>query len=287
MSEFRFACSHCGQRISGDAQYRGTQIVCPACHQTLVVPAPAAKAPLPNHPATVADTGSGTAVTLALLSFVCSLALGVGSIPGIVLGHLARARLRRNPAADGQRLALAGLILSYSLLLGTIVFFTIGFVGLRPKQGRQITQKEESAYLPEALKNRLADEVKIGDATSEWKHEMNSAFSGSGKYMEHPVRDAVNGGFISYVLKTDPAKPMSLCCTYWGNDNTGRRFNVLVNDKVIATQKLEFNDPGRFFHVEYPIPENLTRGQTNVTVIFQAYPRNTAGGLYGCQMLKR
>jgi hypothetical protein len=80
---------------------------------------------------------------------------------------------------------------------------------------------------------------------------------------------------------------MSLCCTYWGNDNTGRRFDVLVNDKVIATQKLEFNDPGRFFHVEYPIPENLTRGQTNVIVVFQAYPRKTAGGLYGCQMLKR
>jgi hypothetical protein len=62
---------------------------------------------------------------------------------------------------------------------------------------------------------------------------------------------------------------------------------LLINDTVIATQILEFNDPGHFFDVEYKIPEKLTRSQNTVRVTFQAYPRKTAGGLYGCQTLTR
>ena len=81
---------------------------------------------------------------------------------------------------------------------------------------------------------------------------------------------------------------MSLYCTYWGNDSDpGRLFDILVNDKVIATQKLDFNDPGHFFDVEFEIPRSLTAGQSEVTVEFQARPGMSAGGVFGLQMLKR
>ena len=103
-----------------------------------------------------------------------------------------------------------------------------------------------------------------------------------------PCRDARSGGYLSYVMKVDPVRPMVLRCTYWGNDsNPGRLFDVMVNDKIIATQKLDFNDPGHFFDVEYNIPSRLTRALNQVTVKFQAYPGQFAGGFFGCQMLKR
>jgi DNA-directed RNA polymerase subunit RPC12/RpoP len=38
MSEFKFSCPQCGQKISGDQQYAGTQIACPACQNEIVVP---------------------------------------------------------------------------------------------------------------------------------------------------------------------------------------------------------------------------------------------------------
>jgi hypothetical protein len=289
MSDFKFNCPHCGQKTSGDDALQGSQIACPSCQQTLTVPAPAASAPITraDSPASASEPAAKKISTSALLSLVCSLGLGAGSIPGIIFGHIAKARIRRDPTIHGKGLATTGLALGYSFLIFTLVFFTVGFVVLNPKQGRQITAKEEAAISAGTLAARLVDEVKIGDSASESEHGMKARFSGKGAYMNTPVRDAINGGFISYVLKVDPAMPMTLRCKYWGNDNAARRFDILVNDKVIATQQLEFNDPGRFFSVEYDIPQTLTRGKTDVTIVFQAYHRKKAGGIYGCQMLKR
>ena len=38
MSEFKFSCPQCGQKMFGDDQYAGTQINCPACQNEIVVP---------------------------------------------------------------------------------------------------------------------------------------------------------------------------------------------------------------------------------------------------------
>jgi hypothetical protein len=288
MSDFRFACPHCGQRISGDSVYRGRQIACPSCQKDLTVPAPAKKAAIAptRSPEPGPAAGTGPMSALALTSLVCAAAPGIGSIAGIVCGHLARRRMRSDPALGGRRLALAGLSLSYFSLVVIAAFFTLGFTVLAPKTGRQIPKAEQEASAA-AIVGRRVDEVKPGDPESETAHKMAARMSNSVKFMDKSVRDAVNGGFVSYVMKVDPAQPMSLYCTYWGNDSVGRRFDILVEDEVIATQRLDFNDPGHFFDVEYRIPGRLTRGKTEVTVVFQAYPRNTVGGIFGCQMLKR
>ena len=44
MAEFKFFCPQCGQQIQCDTGYAGTQINCPACNQTIVVPVPAPSA---------------------------------------------------------------------------------------------------------------------------------------------------------------------------------------------------------------------------------------------------
>src|SRR6185369_10462045 len=38
MSEFKFACSGCGQHIACDDSYAGMSIQCPACQRPMVVP---------------------------------------------------------------------------------------------------------------------------------------------------------------------------------------------------------------------------------------------------------
>lgn len=38
MSEFKFCCPSCGQKMFGEDQYSGTQINCPACQNEIVVP---------------------------------------------------------------------------------------------------------------------------------------------------------------------------------------------------------------------------------------------------------
>jgi hypothetical protein len=68
--------------------------------------------------------------TMAVLSLVMSclvLMLGpLGSIPGIVLGHLALGEIRRDGSVEGRGLAIAGLVIGYVGLLLFIAY--IGFV---------------------------------------------------------------------------------------------------------------------------------------------------------------
>ncbi len=45
--DINFKCQHCDQELSADASGAGTQIECPSCGQTLVIPAPPAAPPAP------------------------------------------------------------------------------------------------------------------------------------------------------------------------------------------------------------------------------------------------
>jgi DNA-directed RNA polymerase subunit RPC12/RpoP len=43
MSEFKFNCNHCGQRMKCEEQFVGREIECPACKRNVVVPWPLGK----------------------------------------------------------------------------------------------------------------------------------------------------------------------------------------------------------------------------------------------------
>jgi hypothetical protein len=108
MSEFKFPCPACGQNILCDTTHVGTQIACPTCKATVIAPKETA--------GTTAQRTSG----LAIASLVCSLSslvTCVGWIPGIICGHMAKSRIRRNPSLKGSGLATAGLIIGYLILI--------------------------------------------------------------------------------------------------------------------------------------------------------------------------
>jgi hypothetical protein len=126
MSEFKFSCPACGQNILCDTTHVGTQIACPGCNATIPVPkeitgpADVSTQPgiLPALPGTLATTTQRTC-GLAIASLVCSLSsliTCVGWLPGIICGHLAKSRIRRNPSFKGSGLATAGLIIGYLIL---------------------------------------------------------------------------------------------------------------------------------------------------------------------------
>ena len=95
------------------------------------------------------------------------------------------------------------------------------------------------------------------------------------------------GGWFSWELKVLPDQPQELCVTYWGSDAGGRDFDILVDGEKLATERLIGKKPGQFFDQTYLLPESLVRGKTTVVVKFQAHPGNTAGGVFGCAILKR
>jgi hypothetical protein len=52
----------------------------------------------------------------------------------------------------------------------------------------------------------------------------------------------------------------------------------------LATQHLESDRPGKFYDVEYPLPQDLTRGKQKVTVKFVPQEGSTAGPVFGVRL---
>lgn len=143
---------------------------------------------------------------------------------------------------------------------------------------------QKAAAARKSLEARIVDEVRPGEPQPETDHAFKGRNSSNGRFRDRPWRDARN--WFSYEVKVAPDQPLTLRCTYWGNDSGNRVFDILVNDQKIATQKLEKNRPGEFFDVDYSVPAALTQGKQRVTVKFQAHPDAIVGGLFGLLVLK-
>ena len=316
MSDFKFFCPECGQKIVCDASAVGAQISCPTCQKSLTVPAssqlvPASMAapvpttapappPVPIAPPPVPQTAaprvpSATAPAkplsappgrysgLAMASLICSVFVPFGFVAGLICGHIAKARMRKDIFLEGEKMANAGLIISYCVLLATL-FGGITWLGVR-WHFHPVHTVRQSADAVAAPSYRVVDEIVI-DETEE-DHEMEGRMTGKSVVAGKTGRTASRGGGFSYTMRVLPNEDMSLNCRYWGSEHKGHTFDIAVDGQIISTVALNMDAPEKFFDVEYKIPSSLTRGKDSVTVEFQAHPNLVAGALYGCQMLKR
>ena len=88
---------------------------------------------------------------LAIASLVTGI-LGAG-IVAIITGHMARARIKRDPGLDGAGLALAGLILGYlttvllviAIVLGVVIGFSSGVADAARLQAAEAKMREIEA----------------------------------------------------------------------------------------------------------------------------------------------
>jgi hypothetical protein len=148
--------------------------------------------------------------------------------------------------------------------------------------------REKAAALAHSreIDRRTVDAVRIGEAQDETAHGFKGDHTDTGTFDGRRWRDARRSGWFRYDLKTAVQQPAILRCTYWGNDGGNRVFDILVDSQRVATQKLEYDKPGEFFDVEYPIPEALTRGKQRLTVMFQAHEGALAGGVFDVRIVR-
>jgi hypothetical protein len=146
---------------------------------------------------------------------------------------------------------------------------------------------EEKAFLAEQarLKDiaaRSVDVMFLGEMQPERDHNLTSEISYPVTYRGRQGRDARSGGFIEFSLKPKDG-PLILQATYWGGERK-RNFDILVDNVKIATQTLDNDKPGKFFDVEYPLPEPLTKGKKEVRVRIVPHDRSTAGPIFGVRL---
>lgn len=132
---------------------------------------------------------------------------------------------------------------------------------------------------------RIIDKVFIGKESSETAHHLKGENTHTGG--PNTWRDASDGGWFSYILKVDPAKPMELVLTFSSTDGGNREFEIFVDNKKIGEQKLRAETFSAWIDKAYPIPTELTKGKSNVTVKVKALPGMIAGGVFGCRMQKQ
>ncbi len=300
MSDFKFFCPDCGQKIAYDQGYSGQPVTCPTCQKSFVAPsvrgaAPQGEPAIPAAAPATADPGATVPRALALgypFLALASLAAAVwfafGSIPIIILvwAILAFLPLFCSRIGDTRSRRLAALGLKASCVGLGLFILSLGMTTLAKQYNAPKIVVRESPEELGALKPRIVDEV-FTLPQSEQEHHLGGKFLLYGPFNGKFWRSAVSGGSISYVMKVLPDQAMSLNCRYWGGEQAGRTFDICIDDTVIAVQNLEFNVPGHFFDSEYKIPRSLTSGKTQVTVKLQAHPGVAAGGLFGCQTLKR
>jgi hypothetical protein len=143
---------------------------------------------------------------------------------------------------------------------------------------------EKVNAIRKTLEARIVDEVRPGEQQPETDHNYKGDKTRTGYFHDRSWRDTRT--WISYEVRVLPDKPMTLRCTYWGDDGGNRIFDILVDGQKIAEQKLHRNKPGTFFEADYAIPAALTQGKQQVTVKLQAHKDTIAGGLFGLLVLK-
>ncbi|MFL5745866.1 MAG: beta-L-arabinofuranosidase domain-containing protein [Niastella sp.] len=125
------------------------------------------------------------------------------------------------------------------------------------------------------------DLLRLGEMQPERDHEFTGDKINTGEEHTRKYRVAYPDGYFTFDLKVDPEKTNSLLCTYWGMDNRGRTFDILINDVKIATEDLNKYKASKFYDIVYPIPAEVTKGKQQVKVTFKPAAQNMVGPLYG------
>ncbi|HEX9514002.1 MAG TPA: beta-L-arabinofuranosidase domain-containing protein [Puia sp.] len=145
---------------------------------------------------------------------------------------------------------------------------------------------EEEKRKQKELEDRTTDILRVGEMQPERDHDFVSEKSFTGDGEGKKWRMAREGGYFSFIMKTDPTEINNIICTYWGTDNRGKTFDIFVNDTKIATEDLNKFRTNKFYYVGYPIPKELTASRSSVRVKIVPKEHNSAGPIYGIRMAK-
>ena len=87
-------------------------------------------------------------------------------------------------------------------------------------------------------------------------------------------------------MQVDPNLPAALILTYIGDDKD-RKWDLLIDGTKIQTVEWNGGKTGKFYDFEYPIPQELIKGKSKITVRIEANYKKTAGRFFGVRVVNR
>lgn len=136
-----------------------------------------------------------------------------------------------------------------------------------------------------ALEARTVDQVSPGEQQPEVEHGFQGTDSRTGVMHGRKWRDA--GQWFSYRLNAKSAGPLELIVTYYG-DERNRAFDLVANDRVLASVKLTGGQRDRFNDVSYAIPADLLKAANDgtLTVKFVAAEGARTASIFGVRLVR-
>lgn len=152
-------------------------------------------------------------------------------------------------------------------------------------KAKQVDYKVENERIKKIRESQI-DFIQPGEMQPERDHNFKGEKSSAGKFRERINRES-KGGWFSYDIKSNADTPVALVVEYWGGFPGPKTFDILANDKIIATENISNKKEGQFITVQYDIPENISRGRFKLNIKFMAHEGNTAGPVFSIRTIRR
>lgn len=137
------------------------------------------------------------------------------------------------------------------------------------------------------IEENTIDNFRIGEMQPERDHNLKASEK---SYVDEALgrtgREARAENYFSFEMKIQQGIVNNLMLTYIGDDK-GRKFDVLVDGTKIVTVDWVGGMAGKFYDLFYPIPAELIKDKTKITVRIEANYNKTAGRIFGCRIVKK
>ncbi|MFB6341422.1 beta-L-arabinofuranosidase domain-containing protein [Saccharicrinis sp. FJH62] len=130
------------------------------------------------------------------------------------------------------------------------------------------------------LEAKTIDFIRLGEMQPERNHKFKDERTWIDEFKERKYREVNRGGWMSFEMKIIKDKPTSLVLEYWGGYNGSKTFDILVDDKVIATENISAFNQAKFMDMEYKIPEEVISGKDIIEVKLVPHEGHRAGPLF-------
>ena len=138
------------------------------------------------------------------------------------------------------------------------------------------------------LDTRTIDAVTPGQQQPEVDHMMKTEKSKSGYFQDESWRKADEGGYFSYVMRTNMESGLSLLIRYKGNEKGERQFDIFIDGEKLVTENFtgKWNKSG-FVNLEYRLPDSMVAGKKTVEVKFQSQPGSSVSEVSNVRVLRK
>jgi hypothetical protein len=160
-------------------------------------------------------------------------------------------------------------------------YYSVYWDFFTPKQwtDREADYRAEKARIA-AIEARTIDRFRVGEMQPERDHQLTAT---ERSYVSDALgrmgREARTGHHFRFSMQVRPDGENTLLITLIGDDKD-RIFDIIVDNKKLTSVHWQGGQTGRFYDLEYVIPEEWTENKTGIDVKIAANSGKTAGRIF-------